>query len=83
MLNNSMMCAFENDLPIAVGRYRLKYLSGDYSKVAEGLGAASERVERPQEIIPAINRAQEAIADGRPALIEVITKEERRVPRFW
>ena len=83
ILNNSMMCAFENDLPIAVERYRLKHLTGDYAKVAEGLGAVSERVERPQEIVPAIKRAQSVLATGRPALMEVITKEERRTPRFW
>jgi acetolactate synthase-1/2/3 large subunit len=83
MLNNSVMCAFENDLPIAVERYRLKHLTGDYAKVAEGLGAASERVEDPREIVPAIRRAQQVLATGRPAFIEVITKEEKRTPRFW
>jgi acetolactate synthase-1/2/3 large subunit len=83
ILNNSMMCAFENDLPIAVERYRLKHLTGDYAKVAEGLGAVSERVEDPGEIVPAIRRAQQVLATGGPALIEVITKEEKRVPRFW
>ena len=83
VLNNSMMCAFDNDLPIAVERYRLKHLTGDYTKVAEGLGAASERVEDPREIVPAIRRAQQVLATGRPAFIEVITKEEKRVSRFW
>jgi thiamine pyrophosphate-dependent acetolactate synthase large subunit-like protein len=83
ILNNSVMCAFENDLPVAVERYRLKHLSGDYAKVAEGLGAVSERVERPEGIIPAIERAVEVTKMGCPALIEMITKEERKVPRFW
>jgi len=82
ILNNSAMCGFESALPIATERYGLKHLSGDYTKIAEGLGAVSERVEHPQEIIPAIKRAQQVLTTGRPALIEVITKEEKRLPLF-
>ena len=82
ILNNSAVCGLESGLPIAVERYGLKCLTGDYAKVAEGLGAVSKRVERPQEIIPAIERAQQVLETGRPALIEVITKEERRISRF-
>ena len=81
ILNNSVMCGSEAQMPIAVERYRLKHLSGDYTKIAEGLGAVSERVERPQEIVPAIRRAQQALSTGRPALLEMITKEEQRLPR--
>ena len=63
-------------------RYKIKHLTGDYTKIAEGLGAVSERVERPQEVVPAIKRAQHVLSTGRPALIEVITKEEQRLPRL-
>ena len=83
ILNNSVMCGAEHWLPNATERYGIKYLTGDYTKVAEALGAASQRVEDPNEIVPAIKEAQEAMGDGRPALIEVITKEEQRVPKFW
>ena len=82
VLNNSVMCGSEVQMPTAVDRYRLKHLSGDYTKIAEGLGAVSERVESPQEVVPAIKRAQDVLATGRPALIEVITKEELRLPRL-
>jgi acetolactate synthase-1/2/3 large subunit len=40
----------------------------DYARVAEGLGALGLRVERPEEIAPAI---REALAANRPALIHV------------
>jgi hypothetical protein len=33
-------------------------------------------VEKPAEIIPAVHRALKAADDGRPALLEIITKEE-------
>jgi acetolactate synthase-1/2/3 large subunit len=82
ILNNSVMCGSEAQMPTAVDRYKIKHLTGDYTKIAEGLGAVSERVERPQEVVPAIKRAQHVLSTGRPALIEVITKEEQRLPRL-
>jgi len=59
-------------------------LSGDYAKVAEGLGGYSEKVEDPDEIIPAIKRAEKAINSGRPALLEMITKVDLDYQsRYW
>jgi thiamine pyrophosphate-dependent acetolactate synthase large subunit-like protein len=40
----------------------------------EALGVWSERIEDPDEIIPAIKRAEKVIASGKPALLEIITK---------
>ena len=62
--------------PVAVERYNIKRLSGDYAAVARALGVYSERVEDPAAIVPALGRAQEAIAGGQPALLEFITREE-------
>jgi thiamine pyrophosphate-dependent acetolactate synthase large subunit-like protein len=75
LINNSVMGNYESHQPVAVERYNIKQLSGDYSGVARSLGAWAERVESPAEIIPAIRRAQEVIATGQPALLEVITRE--------
>ena len=83
ILNNSVMCGAEHWLPVATERYGMKYLTGNYAKLAAALGAASQRVEDPKEIVPSIQRAQEAMDKGQPALIEVITKEEQKVPKFW
>lgn len=47
-----------------------------YAKMAEGLGAYAERVEEPDEIIPALKRGIKENNAGRPALIEVITSKE-------
>jgi len=41
----------------------------DLAKVAQALGARGERVEKPQEIIPAMERA---LASGRPSVLDVI-----------
>jgi acetolactate synthase-1/2/3 large subunit len=79
VLNNSALGNYEKLMPVATERYGLKYLTGDYAQVAEGLGVYSEQVRDPGEIIPAIERAREVTATGRPALLEIITREE---PRF-
>ena len=49
-------------------------LGGNFSVVAEGLGAWSERVERPDDIRPAFERAIRATEQGQPALVEVMIR---------
>ena len=76
LLNNGCMGGYDKHIPIATKLYRTRFLSGDYSKVAEGLGAHAEKVEKPAEIIPALRRAVHVASDGRPALVEVLTRED-------
>jgi thiamine pyrophosphate-dependent acetolactate synthase large subunit-like protein len=83
LLNNSAMGGYDTHMPIAVKRFAAKDLSGSYSEVARGLGAWAERVERPEEIGPAIRRALEITASDRPALLEMITREEPSLSQYW
>ena len=76
LLNNSAMGNYERNIPRSSELYGTKLLSGDYSRVADGLGAWTRRVERPEEIGPAIEAGIVATREGRPALLEFITKEE-------
>ena len=76
MFNNSALGGYEKHMPVATERFQTKFLSGDYAKVAEGLGGYSEKVENPADIIPAIQRAQKETEAGKPALLEIITREE-------
>jgi acetolactate synthase-1/2/3 large subunit len=76
VLNNSCMASSAPKLSVATDRYGSKYLSGDYAKVGEAMGGYTERVERPQDIVPAIRRAMRMTQEGRAALLEFITKEE-------
>ncbi|UCD72563.1 MAG: hypothetical protein JSW01_03665 [Candidatus Bathyarchaeota archaeon] len=89
MTGMEMETAVRNDIPILVvvtnnqglGMYEVltpstSKLSGDYSKVAEGLGAYAERVEKPDDIVPAIKRASRQVKDGTPALLDVVVKLE-------
>ncbi len=49
-------------------------LGGNFSVVAEGLGAWSERVEHPDDLRPAFQRAIQATETGQPALVEVMIR---------
>jgi thiamine pyrophosphate-dependent acetolactate synthase large subunit-like protein len=76
ILNNSAMGNYERYIPQSVEKYRTKFLTGNYSRVAEGLGAFAERIEKPADVGPAIARGIRATRDGRPAVLEFITREE-------
>jgi acetolactate synthase-1/2/3 large subunit len=75
VLNNSIMTGYSNYLPVAMKEYGIGKLSGDYAKLAESLGAYSERVEEPSEIKPAMARAARQNSGGRAALIECMVSE--------
>jgi acetolactate synthase-1/2/3 large subunit len=76
VLNNSRMGIYPDDrFPTANRIYGTKFLSGDYSKVAEALGGYNEKIINPNDIGPAIKRAERVIANGQPALLEIITQE--------
>ncbi len=83
MLNNGLMGGYDKYLPVSTERWGLRYVSGDYAKVAEGLGGYTERVEKPPDLVPALRRSIEEVAVGRPALLEVITREEAEYPKYW
>jgi acetolactate synthase-1/2/3 large subunit len=55
--------------------------SGDFAEVAEALGGYGERVEDPEEVAPAIERAIERTEAGTPALLEIITSKETELSR--
>jgi len=83
VLNNSCLGGYDKHIPIATQLYKTRFIWGNYSKVAEGLGAYAERIEEPREIIPALRRALKVTGEGRPALLEIITKEEVKLSRYW
>lgn len=80
LLNNSRMGGYGHHMPVASERYRSNQLSGRYADVAAALGAYSERVDQPGEVVAAIKRALEANAAGQSAVLEFITKEEPTYP---
>lgn len=80
LLNNSVMGGYGHHMPNASERFNANRLTGNYWKVAEGLGAYSEKVEDPGDVAAALRRGVDATKSGRPVVLEMITKEEPVYP---
>jgi len=76
VLNNGVMGGYGEWMPDAVERYAADRLGGRYADVAKALGGHAERVERPDELRPALERCIAGVASGQAALLEVMTHEE-------
>ena len=79
VLNNGVMTKYDSHMPRASERYGSNRLGGNYAAVGAALGAHAERVSEPGELAAALQRAGAANRDGRPALVEVMSKVEPRV----
>jgi acetolactate synthase-1/2/3 large subunit len=49
----------------------------DYEKVVETCGGRGEKVEAPAELVPALRRGLEAVRDGTPVALNVLTQARR------
>lgn len=83
ILNNGVMTHYYQHFPYATEHWQSNQLTGNYSAVAKGLGAYGEKVETPENLASAIQRGLEANSKGLPAVLEIITKEEENVSKFW
>jgi acetolactate synthase-1/2/3 large subunit len=83
LLNNSAMGGYEKVMPLATERHRAKYLTGDLTKVAQALGAHAERIERPAELATAIARGAKMAMEGRPVVLEIITREDTEKSTYF
>ena len=75
VLNNGAMAIERSSMPFATEKYGSVYVGGNYGEVSRALGGWAERIERPDDYVPALTRAIEVTQSGRPAMIECITKE--------
>ena len=80
VLNNGVMTHYHEHMPLATARWDSNRLGGEYAKVGEALGAYGERVDKPDQLSAALLRGIAANSEGKPAVIEVMTKEEESVP---
>ena len=83
VLNNGVMTHYNAHMPYASKHWGSDQLGGHYAQVGQALGTWAERVENPDQLADAINRALAANQAGQPALLEVMTKAEEDVPKFW
>ena len=83
VLHNSGMSTYpEGRYAAARAQYGATEVSGDYAKIAEGMGAVGITVTKPIEISSALRQAQQLNADGRTVLIDIHTNLEARRSNF-
>ncbi|MCL5109576.1 MAG: thiamine pyrophosphate-dependent enzyme [Chloroflexi bacterium] len=57
-----------------------RYNNVDFAAIAESMGCLGLRVERPEQIAPSL---RQALAAGRPALVDVVTDLTALPPNAW
>lgn len=78
VLNNGGMGGYDRSLPTALEVYGTSQMTGDYARIAEGMGATGITVTKTAEMVPALKKAQRENAEGRTTLIDVHTHFEMR-----
>ena len=82
VLNNGGMATYPGGYPTANELYGATRMTGDYAKIAEGMGAVGITVTQPGEIAPALRRAQQLNAEGRTVLLDIHSNLEARRSQF-
>ena len=82
VLNNGGMATYPGGFPTAREQYGVSHMTGNYARIAEGMGAVGIEVVEPGELAPAIERAQQLNAEGRTVLIDVHSNMEARRSRW-
>ena len=82
VFNNGVMAIERGHMPYATEAYGALDQGGDYSKIAEALGAWGRRVERVDDFLPSLKDAIEITKTGQPALLECIVKEGYDFSRY-
>ena len=78
LINNKGLGHYFHDTPATAA------LGGNYAKIAEALGGYGERIEKVEDIVPAIKRGLEVTQGGRPALLEfMISLEHEYNNKYW
>ena len=82
LFNNFSMAIEIPIMPVSTEKFRSTDISGHYADMAKAFGGYGERVETPDQIIPAIQRGIQKTQEGVPALLEFITAKETQISSF-
>ena len=82
LLNNFSMAIELDIMKVSTEKFRSTDISGNYAAMAQAFGGYGERVTKPGDIIPAIQRGIEQTKNGIPALLEFITSKETSISKF-
>ena len=81
VLNNGGMATYPGGYPTARELFGTTEMTGDYAKIAEGMGAVGITVTDPNQVADAIRQAQNHNAEGRTVLLDVHSDMEPRKSR--
>ena len=82
VLNNGGMATYPGGYPIANELFGTTRMTGDYAKLAEGMGAVGITVTEPGDIAAALKKAQQLNAEGKTVLLDIHTNLEARRSNF-
>ena len=81
VLNNGGMATYPGGYPTARELFGTTEMTGDYAKIAEGMGAVGITVTDPNQVADAIRQAQSHNAEGRTVLLDIHSDMEPRKSR--
>jgi acetolactate synthase-1/2/3 large subunit len=82
LFNNFTMAIELAAMKVSTEKYRSTDISGNYAEFARALGGYGERIETPEQIVPALMRGVEQTLNGKPALLEFITQKETQISSY-
>ena len=82
LFNNFSMAIEIPIMPVSTEKFRSTDISGHYADMAKAFGGYGERVETPDQIIPAIQRGIQKTQEGVPVLLEFLTAKENQISSF-
>jgi len=82
VMNNGTMGGYPQNYPQSIEKYQTIKMTGNYAKIAEGMGAKGILVENPDEIKKSILDAREYNKEGFSVLIDVKTQPELKMSNY-
>ena len=77
LFNNHAMAMEFKAMAVSREKYKSTDISGNYSEWAKALGAYSQRIEDPNQIVHALVEGINATKAGKPALLEFMTTQDK------
>ena len=82
VMNNGTMGGYPQNYPQSIEKFQTIKMTGNYAKIAEGMGAKGISVEEPSEIKNAILDARKFNDDGYSVLIDIKTQPELKMSNY-
>lgn len=76
VLDNGGMATYPGGYPTAREQFGTTLMTGDYAKIAEGMGAVGITVTDPNEVAVALRQAQQLNSEGKTVLLDIHTNLE-------